>query len=92
MADKTVARSIASAYRTTPEHILALYAALGDLGLVAEQLGKEAGRGSNGLRVDDVFGRLKTIAGTSGRGRSKNELRCLPICSGKLTACLRNIS
>src|SRR3981081_244625 len=36
MAEKTVARSIAIAYHTTPEHVFTLYATLGDLGLVAE--------------------------------------------------------
>ena len=41
MAEKTVARSIAIAYNTSPEQVLALYAALGDMGLVAEQLSKE---------------------------------------------------
>ncbi len=68
MAEKTVARSIAIAYHTTPEHVFTLYAALGDLGLVAEQLRKEAGTVSNILRVDDVFQGLKTIAQTSGKG------------------------
>ncbi len=35
MAEKSVARSLAMAYHTTPEHITALYATLGDLGRVA---------------------------------------------------------
>ncbi len=55
MAEKTVARSIAIAYHTTPEHVFTLYATLGDLGLVAEQRSREAGRVSNVLQVDDVF-------------------------------------
>jgi ATP-dependent DNA ligase len=42
MAEKTVARSIAIAYHTTPEHVFTLYATLGDLGLVAEQFSKQA--------------------------------------------------
>src|SRR5258706_16197732 len=44
MAEKTGARSIPIAYHTTPGHVLTLYATLGDLGLVAEQVNKEAGR------------------------------------------------
>ncbi len=43
MAEKTVARSLALAYHAPPEHIAALYATLGDLGLVAEQVHGEAG-------------------------------------------------
>ena len=68
MADKTVARSIAIAYHTTPEHVFTRYAAFGDLGLVAEQRSREAGTVSNILRVDDVFQGLKTIAQTVGKG------------------------
>ena len=48
MAEKTVARSIAIAYHTTPEHVFTLY---GDLGLVAEQLSKEAASVSRDLFV-----------------------------------------
>src|SRR5258708_25855428 len=68
MAEKTVSRSIAIAYHTTPKHVLTLYATLGDLGLVAEQVNKEAGIAPAVLSVDDVFGGLKTIAQTSGKG------------------------
>ena len=68
MAEKTVARSIAIAYHTTAEHVFTLYAALGDLGLVAEQVSKEAGMVSNVLGVDDVFQGLQTIAQTAGKG------------------------
>jgi DNA ligase-1 len=68
MAEKTVARSIAIAYHVTPEHVFTLYATLGDLGLVAEQISKEAGNVSHTLSVDDVFQGLKTIAQTSGKG------------------------
>src|SRR5437660_12525561 len=40
MAEKNVTRSIAIAYHATPEHIAALYAKLGDLGLVAAQMNR----------------------------------------------------
>src|ERR1700730_19799 len=43
MAEKSVTKSIAVAYHTTPEHVAALYATLGDLGLVAAQVNCEAG-------------------------------------------------
>src|SRR5579884_2139986 len=43
MADKTVARSIANAYDVPPEQVSTLYSTLGDKGLVAEQVSKEAG-------------------------------------------------
>ncbi len=77
MAEKTVARSIAIAYHISPEHVLALYTTLGDLGLVAEQLRKEAGMVSNVLRVDDVFQGLKTIAQTSGKGAVEKRIALL---------------
>ena len=68
MAEKTVARSVAIAYHTTPEHVLTLYATLGDMGLVAEQVSAAAGSVSHSLRVDDVFGGLHTIAQIGGKG------------------------
>jgi DNA ligase 1 len=68
VAEKTVGRSIAIAYHTTREHVFTLYSALGDIGLVAEQVSKEAGMVSNVLGVDDVYQGLKTIAQTAGRG------------------------
>jgi DNA ligase 1 len=68
MAEKTVARSLAIASHSTPEHVLTLYNALGDLGLVAEQVRKEAGTVSDALSVDDVFEGLQTIAQTAGKG------------------------
>src|SRR5258708_23877568 len=77
MAEKTVARSIATAYHTTPEHVLTLYATLGDLGLVAEQVNKEAGTAPTILSVDDVFGGLKTIAQTSGKGAVEKRIALL---------------
>ncbi len=77
MAEKTVARSIAIAYHTTPERVFTLYATLGDLGLVAEQLGKQAGSVSHALSVDDVFQDLKTIAQTSGKGAVEKRIALL---------------
>src|SRR5215471_17339663 len=68
MAEKSVARSLALAYHTTPEHVAALYATLGDLGLVAEQVNREAGTLPTVLSVDEVFLGLKAIAQTSGKG------------------------
>src|SRR5260221_7029811 len=62
MAEKTVARSIAMAYHTTPEHVEALYATLGDMGLVAGQVNREAGIVPTALSVDEGFEGLKVIA------------------------------
>jgi len=84
MAEKTVARSIASAYHATPEHVFTLYTALGDLGLVAEQVNKEAGIAPTVLSVDDVFGGLKTIAQTSGKGAVEKRI-------ARLSALLRQV-
>ncbi|HEX6481651.1 MAG TPA: ATP-dependent DNA ligase [Ktedonobacteraceae bacterium] len=77
MAEKTVARAIASAYNTTPEHVLSLYSTLGDLGLVAEQVSAEAGVAPRILSVDDVFQGLKIIAQTSGKGAIEKRIALL---------------
>jgi DNA ligase-1 len=77
MAEKTVARAIANAYNTTPEHVLALYSTLGDLGLVAEQVSTEARVVSYNLGVDDVFQGLKIIAQTSGKGAIEKRIALL---------------
>ncbi len=68
MAEKSVTRSLALAYHTPPEHVEALYATLGDLGLVAGQMSSDAGSVPTVLSVDDVFGGLKAIAQTAGKG------------------------
>src|SRR5438874_108727 len=68
MAEKSVTRSLALAYHTTPEHVEALYAMLGDLGLVAGQVSSEAGSVPTVLSVDEVFVGLKAIAQTAGKG------------------------
>jgi DNA ligase-1 len=77
MAEKTVARSIAIAYNTSPEQVSKLYSDLGDMGLVAERVSKEAGIVSNALSVDDVFQGLKTIAQTSGKGAVEKRISLL---------------
>src|SRR2546429_8274659 len=74
MAEKSVARSIALAYHTTPEHVEALYATLGDLGLVAGQVNREAGIVPTVLSVDEVFLGLKAIAQTAGKGAVEQKM------------------
>src|SRR5258708_32348109 len=68
MAEKSVTKSLALAYHTTAEHVEALYATLGDLGLVAGQVSSEAGSVPTTLSVDEGFVGLRTIAQTSGKG------------------------
>lgn len=68
MAEKSVTRSIANASHTTPEQVAALYARLGDLGLVAEQMMGEAKSAPSALSIEDVFLDVKAIAQTSGKG------------------------
>ncbi|MFL5591450.1 MAG: ATP-dependent DNA ligase [Ktedonobacteraceae bacterium] len=68
MAEKSVTKSLALAYHTTLEHVEALYATLGDLGLVAGQVNREAGSVPTVLSVDEVFLGLRAIAQTSGKG------------------------
>ncbi len=68
MAERSVTRSLALAYHAASEYVEALYATLGDLGLVAAQVNREAGIASTILSVDDVFVGLKAIAQMSGKG------------------------
>src|SRR6266516_1675890 len=68
MAEKSVTRSIAQASHSTPEHIAALYAMLGDLGAVAGQVKRETKSATSILSVDEVFEELRAIALTSGKG------------------------
>src|SRR5712692_8551341 len=59
MAEKSVTKSLAMASHTTPEQIAALYATLGDLGLVAGQVKSEEGSVPSVMSVEDVFLDLK---------------------------------
>src|SRR6266567_6162205 len=68
MADKTVASALAAAFGIEREKVLDLYAKLGDMGLVAQDLNQELGIRNHGQRVEDVFAILLTIAHTSGVG------------------------
>lgn len=68
MAEKSIVKALARAYHTTPEYVLGLYAARGDLGLVAEHLGQATGTAPPGVGVEQVFAALKAIAQTSGKG------------------------
>ena len=77
MAEKTVARAIAIAYKITQENVLALFSTLGDMGLVAEQFSKESGITSSVLSVDDVVQGLKAIAQTAGKGTIEKRISLL---------------
>jgi DNA ligase 1 len=77
MAEKTVAKAIAIAYNTSQEQVSKLYSELGDMGLVAEQVSKQAGIVSTILNVDDVFQGLKTIAQASGKGTVEKRISLL---------------
>src|SRR6266566_4727002 len=68
MADKSVTKSIALASHSTPEQIAALYATLGDLGLVAEHVKRETQHPPTVLSVEEVFERLRAIAQAAGKG------------------------
>src|SRR5258708_13326269 len=62
MAEKTVAKAIAIAYNTSQEQVSKLYSKLGDMGLVAEQVSKQAAIVSKVSNADAGFQRLKPIA------------------------------
>ena len=77
MAEKTVARSVAIAYHAAPAQVATLYAALGDMGLVAERMNKEAGMIPEVLQVDNVFQVLQAIARTGGKGAIEKRVTLL---------------
>lgn len=77
MSDKTVAESIARAYSSTKEEVLKIYGKLGDMGLVAEQLGQKLAVRSQKLLVGNVFDCLTEIAGIKGEGTVKKRLTLL---------------
>ena len=84
MAEKSVTKAIAMAFHSTPEQIEALYATLGDLGLVAEQVQNEADDAPSPLSIDDVFEELRAIAHTSGKGAVESK-------SARLVSLLRQV-
>jgi DNA ligase 1 len=84
MADKSVTKAIALAFPSTPEQIEALYAKLGDLGLVAEQARSEEKDVPSPLSIDDVFEELRAIAHTSGKGAVEQK-------SARLVSLLRQV-
>jgi DNA ligase-1 len=84
MAEKSVSKAIALASHSTPEQIEALYAKLGDLGLVAEQVCSEEKDVPSPLSIDDVFEELRAIAHTAGKGAVEHK-------SARLVSLLRQV-
>ncbi len=84
MAEKSVARSIVLASHTTPEHVEALYATLGDLGLVAGQVNREAGIVPTILSVEEIFQGLQAIAQTAGKGAVEQRMARLSDLLGRV--------
>jgi DNA ligase 1 len=84
MAEKSVSKAIALASHSTPEQIEALYATLGDLGLVAEQVCSEEKDVPSPLSIDDVFEELRAIAHTAGKGAVEHK-------SARLVSLLRQV-
>jgi DNA ligase-1 len=84
MAEKSVTKAIALAFHSTPEQIEALYAKLGDLGLVAEQVRNATKDPPASLSIDNVFEELRAIAHTSGKGAVEQK-------SARLVGLLRQV-
>lgn len=77
MAEKSVTRSIAVAYHSTPEHIARLSATMGDLGLVAEQVHDEAKMASAPPGIEVVFAGLRTLTQMAGKGAIEKRMERL---------------
>jgi len=76
MADKTVAKAIVLAYRSSLEQVLKLNNKLGDMGLVVNKIAENSDHKGE-LAIEDVFRVLQTIAATSGQGTVEKKLTLL---------------
>ncbi|MBI2420956.1 MAG: hypothetical protein HYV38_02645 [Candidatus Levybacteria bacterium] len=68
MAEKNVAKSLATAYKVPVEQVVKEFVKAGDMGLVAKQLSLKPKTKSSNLTVSEVFEILTQIAKTSGEG------------------------
>ena len=82
MAEKQVAGAMATAFNINRETVLKLYAKLGDMGAVAEQLNSKLKTQNSKLSVGEVFDILTKIAKTSGEGTVEKRQTLLsdPLC------------
>lgn len=92
MDERRMAQALAQAAQRPEEEVWRLYQQLGDLGSVASQLfgagqadNTTAASGASGLTIHEVYGRLRAIAATAGRGATQRKvsafadlLRALP--------------
>ncbi len=81
MAEKNVASSIAIAYGSDKEKVLALFTKLGDMGKAAKALSNSK---SSNITVSEVFEILTQIAGTSGEGTVEKRQTLLSGLLGKV--------
>ncbi len=84
MADKTIASAVAIAYGEDREKVLSLYSKVGDMGQATQQLSSKFKvqssapiKSGSKLTVEDVFGVLTEIAGTSGAGTVEKRITLL---------------
>jgi DNA ligase 1 len=77
MADKTVAKAIASAYHAEADQIVALYRERGDLGVVAEQVHLAAKTSAPPLHINEAFARLQAITQIAGKGATDQRIAAL---------------
>ncbi len=74
VGDKIALKAIASAYRVSEEEVKKRYSTTGDLGDVAFELSRGEGKS---LTIDEVFGKLREIKETSGKGSQEEKVRLL---------------
>src|SRR3990167_1275648 len=84
MAEKSVASSLANAYSQTKDDVLKLYIKLGDMGLVASELGQGSKLKGQSLNVSEVFETLTETAKTGGAGSVKKKQSLLSGLLSKL--------
>ena len=74
VGDKIALKAIASAYRVSEEEVKKRYSTTGDLGDVAFELSRGE---KKSLTIDEVFGKLREINETSGKGSQEEKVRLL---------------
>lgn len=84
IAEKTMIRAIAQAYRVAAASVLAAFRRAGDLGNVAYDLSPGKTAGSGGLTVEKVYDRLLAIARDAGAGSQERKIQAMAELIGSL--------
>ncbi|MCX6704378.1 MAG: ATP-dependent DNA ligase, partial [Candidatus Woesebacteria bacterium] len=74
LAEKMMIRTLAKAYQKDAGDVLGLFKKIGDIGSVAQELGKRQGVKGESLSVTDVYERLLEVAKDDGEGSQDRKI------------------